>query len=796
MTETTSPVPMTGTYRLQLHAEAGFAAAQRIVPYLADLGVSHLYLSPVLQAAPGSMHGYDVVDHTRISAELGGESGLIELAARAHEHGLGLICDVVPNHMTVPAATYLNQPLWEVLRDGRDAGTASWFDIDWDLCDGRIGLPFLGQPLDAVLAAGELTLGDHAGDPVLRYHDQVFPIASDTAGGAVADVLSRQHYVLASWRDKAEILGYRRFFDVDRLIAVRVELPEVFHATHRTLIDLHRRGVIDGFRIDHPDGLTDPEDYLERLRAATNGAWVVVEKILEGDEELPRSWTTAGTTGYDALKVIQTALTPPTGAALDEQWREVGGPTTLQETELESKSLVIDRLLQPELHRLVRRATGAAADAGMPLETPDVEAALRELLVHVSVYRAYVRPGHEPSQEALSELDLITAKACAARPQIAPTIEVLRRLLADTETTSADGRDLMVRFQQVCGPVMAKGVEDTTFYRFHRLTALNEVGGDPAALEGPDPAALHLWAEAQLDSWPDGLTTLSTHDTKRDEDVRARLLAAAEDVIGWRALWSLVEAAAGEHGVDAPTAYLLMQTLVGAWPLTPERLSEYLLKAAREAKMHTTWSDPDEAYERRLLGLGARCLSGELAEAIESWLAELGSADRAVALGAKLLQLTLSGVPDVYQGCEGVQRSLVDPDNRRPVDFSAHAERLASLDNGAASRDLADDKLWVISRALRLRRARPELFGAKSTYRAIPADSPHLLGFVRSERVATVVTRWPGGLARAGWGTATFSLPDGSWRNVLDDQTVNGGAVRCDQLLSALPVALLLRESE
>lgn len=767
-----------------------------MIPYLSDLGISHLYLSPVLQAAPGSMHGYDVVDHTRVSTDLGGEEGLTALAASAHQHGLGVVCDVVPNHMTVPSATYLNQPLWHVLREGRAAATAEWFDVDWDLCGGRIGLPFLRQPREEAIAAGELTLGEHKGAPVIRYHEQVFPVAAGTTGGGVVDVLERQHYVLDSWRNQAKTLGYRRFFDVDRLIAVRVELPQVFDATHKLLVDLHSRGVIDGFRIDHPDGLTDPEDYLERLRAATEGAWVVVEKILEGDERLPRSWATAGTTGYDALKVVQTALTPATGPELDALWQRVGGAATLHDIELEAKRLVTDQLLQPELQRLVRRASGAAADAGMTLEAADVQAALRELLVHISVYRAYVRLGHPVSRDAVAELDSIAAHASASRPELASTIEALRNLLTDTETTSADGRDLMLRFQQVCGPVMAKGVEDTTFYRFHRLAALNEVGGDPAALERPDPAAMHRWAEDQLEHSPLGLTALSTHDTKRDEDVRARLLAAAEDIATWQALWTLVEAAAGAHHVDPQTAYLLMQTLVGAWPLTPKRLSDYLLKAAREAKVHTTWSDPDLDYERRLLDLGAGCLEGQIAQAVEDWVGALTVADRAVTLATKLLQLTLPGVPDVYQGCEGVRRSLVDPDNRRPIDFTTSAERLTALDGGQASRGLADDKLWVMSGALRLRRQHPELFGPQSTYRALSTTSPHLLGFVRSEQVATVVTRWPAGVARSGWSNATFALPDGSWHNVLDDESVTGGDVRASDVLGALPVALLLRERE
>lgn len=312
-----APSPPTGTYRLQLHAESGFAAAERLVPYLARLGISHLYLSPVLQAAPGSQHGYDVVDHTAVSADLGGRGGLGRLASIAHEHGLGIVVDVVPNHMALVAPEHLNAPLWQLLRFGRDAPTAHWFDVDWDHAGGHFGLPLLGGTLDEVLAAGELVLDEHAGEPVVRYHDHVFPIAPGTDSDDVGGGLARQHYLLASWRDKDEALTYRRFFDVDSLIAVRVELPDVFDATHAVLVELHSDGVVDGFRIDHPDGLHDPEGYLERLRDATGGAWVVVEKILVGDETLPTTWPTAGTTGYDSLRAVQQALVPPTSDALE-----------------------------------------------------------------------------------------------------------------------------------------------------------------------------------------------------------------------------------------------------------------------------------------------------------------------------------------------------------------------------------------------------------------------------------------------------------------------------------------------
>jgi (1->4)-alpha-D-glucan 1-alpha-D-glucosylmutase len=789
---------LTATYRLQVHAGFGFAAAADVVPYLADLGVSHVYLSPVLQAAPGSLHGYDVIDHGRVSDDLGGESALVTLAETAHSHGLGVVVDVVPNHMGIPTPAYLNAPLWETLRLGRDSPTATWFDIDWQLCGGRIGLPVLGGTLEDVLAAGELTVAEHDGSPVVRYFDQAFPLAPGTEAGSVADVLGRQHYLLGSWRDKDEILGYRRFFDVDTLVAVRVELPDVFDATHAKLVDLHRRGVVDGFRIDHPDGLADPEGYLTRLAEATDGAWVVVEKILEADESLPERWPTAGTTGYDAIRAIQTALVPDSATPLDELWRQTGGDPSLTVTELDAKRLVLDQLLGPELQRLVRRASGAATDAGHEIATGDLEAALTELLVHVETYRAYVRLDEPPDEEAVRRIEELRSRAEQSRPDLAATLGVLRDLVLDSTTSSPDGRDLVVRFQQVCGPVMAKGVEDTTFYRFHRLVALNEVGGDPDALACPNVDAVHAWAERQSLTFPRGMTTLSTHDTKRGEDVRARLLAAAEDLDGWRRVWSAVRDVAGELGVDEPTAYLVAQTLVGAWPLDDERLGAYMEKAVREAKQHTAWTDGDPDYEARVADLAAACVRrGVLSDVVESYVSELEPAFRSVVLTAKLVQLMLPGVPDVYQGCEQVGLSLVDPDNRRPVDYGERVSRLARLDDGATRRDVDDDKLWVTSRALRLRRDHPDLVGTQATYRPVPTDSPHVIGFLRSERIAVLATRWPWQQQRSGWADGSVTLPDGAWSDVLSASQLKGGTpVPYDEVFAQLPVALLVRESE
>jgi (1->4)-alpha-D-glucan 1-alpha-D-glucosylmutase len=771
------------TYRVQLHADHGFADVREQVPYLASLGVTHLYLSPILQAAPGSMHGYDVVDHALVSRDLGGEDALVALAGTAHEHDLGIVVDVVPNHMAVPEPLHLNRQLWELLRDGRGSRFAHWFDVDWQHLDGKVGMPVLGDPLEQVVDAGELTLDEHEGAPVLRYFDQLFPVAPGTEGADVLTVARAQHYVLDSWLHKATTLNYRRFFDVDTLIAVRVELQDVFDDSHAVLLDLHRRGVVDGFRIDHPDGLADPEGYLELLRDATGGAWVVAEKILEGDEELPRSWPTAGTTGYDAAKAITQALAPATGDRLDRLWTGLGGDADLHAVEARAKREVVENLFQPELRRLARVTAAAAGDGRDRTEE------LAELLAHVDSYRAYVRLDRDVDADSVDRIHRLCGRAEATRPGMADTFLRLRELLLDSRATGEAGRDLVVRFGQTCGPVMAKGVEDTTFYRYHRLVALNEVGGDPSLLERPDPGALHTWAQRQAAHWPVAMTGLSTHDTKRSEDVRSRLLAAAGDPDGWEAAWAPVRAAAEQHDVDLPTAYLVFQTVVGAWPIDEQRLVDYLRKAAREAKQHTTWTEVDEAYEQRLFALGRACLSdATITGAVQEWLARLQPAVRATTLATTLLQLTLPGVPDTYQGTELVDLSLVDPDNRRPVDYAERVERLRALDAGEQARDLHDEKLLVTSRALRLRRDRPELFGG---YEPLATPSEHLLGFRRGDSVVTLATRWPHGLT---WGDERVTVPSGAWRDALTDARHDGPELLVRDVLASLPVALLVKE--
>ena len=826
-------MPVTGTYRVQLHDEFTFADAERVVPYLAELGISHLYLSPILQAASGSLHGYDVIDHRAISRGLGGEAGFESLAETAKKHDLGIIVDVVPNHMAFVAPEHLNTALWAVLRDGRDARTAHWFDIDWKAGGGRIGLPILGAPLEEILEAGEITLDtrpdplfvpdpDSASEPrevpVIRYYEHVLPVALGTEGSGeqgpdVRAVLDRQHYRLTSWRAKDDALNYRRFFEVDQLIAVRVELPEVFEETHALLLDLNRRGLIDGFRIDHPDGLADPAGYLDQLRkAATKGTYVVVEKILEASEDLPTSWACEGTTGYDAMRAISGALVDTAAApVISAQWELAGGHATLVEAVEAAKRQVVDESLIPEVERLTRRAREA-----LPALDPDrLREAVVELLVAGQVYRAYVRPDERVSAAAVEHLTGAFRRAREARPDLDDELKALIPLtVADEDDPAA--LDFATRLQQTWGPVMAKGIEDTTFYRWHRLIALNEVGGDPQGLDDGSPAELHEWAARQAAEWPRGMTALSTHDTKRSEDVRARILAVAGDPQAWTECSTVARELAAEMDVDAPTAHLLWQTMLGVGEISAERMEGYLTKALREAKQHTAWVDGDPEYEDRVLKFVEQIRrDGRLHDVIERALAANVEAVRATVLAAKTLQLTLPGVPDCYQGCEIVDLSLVDPDNRRPVDFGRRRSLLARLDAEPLDAGTLDagaldaEKLLVTSRLLRLRREEPDLF-TQGSYAALPTASEHALGFVRateagriagalglrrSARAVTLVTRAPARLAAAGgWGEECVELPEGSWRDVFTSRRLEGGLTRVAGLLDPLPVAVLVQD--
>ncbi|WP_441246687.1 malto-oligosyltrehalose synthase [Kitasatospora sp. McL0602] len=788
--------PPTATYRLQLQPAFTLRDATRAVPYLAALGVSHLHLSPLLAAVPGSTHGYDTVDHSRVSEQLGGEGALRELAAEAKRHGLRLIADVVPNHMALPVPEQLNQPLWHVLREGPDSPYAAWFDIDWTSQPGppdapgrgRLLLPLLGGRLGEVL--DELTVEGTADGGVLRYHEHAFPLRPGTAQLPLPELLARQWYRLAWWQLAGTELNYRRFFTVNELIAVRVEVPEVFEATHRTLLRLHAEGVLDGFRIDHPDGLADPRGYLRRLAAATGGAYTVVEKILTGPEQLPADWPCAGTTGYDALRRIDGVLTDHAGAErLIAAYRHDTGAPTAAEAARQGRAELTGPHgeLAAELERLARLAQRICATEPALADHPPLalREALHQLLTAYPVYRPYVRPGEPAPPEAVADVEAALAGGGA-------THDLVRDLALGRLGRGADRDEFCVRLAQTASAVAAKGVEDTAFYRWNALLSLNEVGGDPTH-PGLRPAAFHRWCTHQEQHWPHSMTALSTHDTKRSADARARLAVLAELPAGWlaeRAAW----AAAAGPGPDPDAGWLLWQTLVAAWPIGAERLTATLLKSAREAKRQTSWTAPDARFERALTDYARRVLTDpSLCPRIDGFVRMLAPHARSNSLAAALLHLTVPGVPDLYQGSEEPLHTLVDPDNRAPVDLSALAVRLTDSPTGRPG-DLAREKLHLTTTALHLRRTHP-----LGPYQPLPAEGPaadHLLAFARGPRLVSAVTRLPYGLEHSGgWRETSLDLPAGRWTDQLTDRTFPAGPVPAAELFGTYPVALLTGEA-
>jgi len=777
------PATPSSTYRIQLGPDLDFAAAAELTGYLADLGVGALYASPVLAAAPGSTHGYDVVDPTRASPALGGDEGLAQLADRLHQAGLELVVDIVPNHegIAVPQA---NPAWWDVLENGPAAQHASYFDIDWTR-------PPIMVP---VLADDEAVNDIKLEDGQLAYYDQRFPIAPGTGEGTAQQVHERQHYRLVNWRRANTELNYRRFFDITTLAAVRVEDPEVFAATHALILRWVADGLVSGLRVDHPDGLADPGAYLRRLAADAPSAWLVVEKILGPDEALPPPdrWPVDGTTGYDVLRLVCGLFVDPDGEpGLTALATATCGHQDLAEMEYQAKRWIAEHILRAEVGRIARLAPTQAdrADRADQATPDDAEPAVIELLASFPVYRSYLADG-EPAP-----LHAAAAAAAQRTPDQASTIDALVQ-----QMTADPTGELAERVQQTAAMVMAKGVEDTTFYRYNRFVALNEVGGDPGRF-GVPPEEFHRRA-ATLATGPHRatMTTLSTHDTKRSEDVRARLAALsevpaefAEAVSRWSARARLPE----------PTLNLLAwQSLVGAWPISPERLRGYLEKASREAKLATSWTEPNEEFDAAVAAWPQQVLAdGGLIADVEGFVRWVRPAGWVNALGQKLVQLTMPGVPDLYQGSELWDLSLVDPDNRRPVDFAHRRELLARIDAGW--RPPVDDsgaaKLLVVTRALRLRRDRPELFEG---YRALAADGPaarHALAFQRgSGRLVTVATRLPMTLDRSrGWRDTTLKLPGIAggigWVDALSGQSFPAGAVPLATLLNRYPVALLVR---
>lgn len=755
----------TSTYRLQLHPGFTFDDARALVDYLHELGVGAVYTSPVLEAAPGSTHGYDVTDPTLVRPALGAEAGRRRLADALRGSQLGLVVDIVPNHMSVEVPE--SNPWWfDVLKHGAASAYAHHFDVDW--AAEPLLLPFLsheGAVADLVVE-----------DDVLVLDGMRYPIAPGTSGGTAQDVHERQHYRLVDWRRGNAELGYRRFFDITTLVGVRVELDEVFDDTHREILRWVSAGEVTGLRIDHPDGLADPGGYVRRLREAAPQAWIVVEKILYPGEDLPVSWTVDGTTGYDALGEVSGVFVDPAGErGFTELARALGVRTDYAAVEQEARRLVTDRILVAEVRRIAALVDDVDSDAA--------RAAVAETMIAFPVYRSYLPEGADSWAEAIE-----TARS--RRPDLTAALAAL-----DAQVRADPAGELATRIQQTSGMVVAKGTEDTAFYRFTRFVALNEVGGSPERF-GLNPGEFHRLSAARQQGSPATMTALTTHDTKRSEDTRARMAVLAEIPDEFAAAVSRWTA---RHGIDEPALNLLAwQTLIGTWPISDERLRDYLLKAARESKLRTTWTDPDEAFEAAVSAWPGGVRSDAVVAAeVERLVTRVKAAGWSNALGQKLVQLTAPGVPDVYQGTELWDFSLVDPDNRRAVEFGTRRRLLADITAGALP-DVDDSgaaKLLVVHRALALRRDRPELFEGYEALAATGAAAEHALAFSRSPDLVVVATRLPVGLAaKGGWADGVLPLPGRGWTDVLTGASHEGDHVELATLLARYPVALLIRK--
>ena len=805
---------LVASYRIQLTPSFGFAETVGLLDHLVAVGVSHLHLSPIAEAVPGSLHGYDVIDHTSVRADFGGEAGLMDLLDATLERGLGVVIDHVPNHMSVHDA-HLNARWWDMLRDGPNSPSADWFDVDWDAADGRVIVPKLGAVLEAVVARGDLSIGEGDRGPELRYGPLRFPLATGTEHLDVAEAVGRQHYRLQWWREPAR--NVRRFFTIDDLVAVRAERTEVAEVIDTIPARLASHPAFAGVRVDHVDGLAHPGAYLHGLRDRIGPhRWLLVEKILAVGETLPASWPVDGTTGYEHIRVTEHALIDPAAEKpLTELWHDLTGDDRgFEQVEDEGRREAVAGGLRPDLDRLVRAITGSG-DA----DVDRLRAAIVELTIGVHRYRTYL----PDDADSVGELQAAFERASIRRPDL---VDELIVLVDEVRRRPA----IATRWEQLCSPVMAKGAEDRAFYRYLRLASLCEVGGAPGQWSLSTDALHRHQVDVQQHA-PLAMLAGTTHDTKRSEGVRARSLALAEVADDWAAAVRSWFDGHGEliEGVDAATVLLALQTAATAWPIDADRLTDYLVKSAREADLHTSWLDVDGAYESALARL-ATALTDELsgdpadelpgdptadgsdgdgARAIRDMLDRTRRPGWALSLASLAIRLTSPGVADLYQGTVAFTYSLVDPDNRIEPDWEqrrALVETAARLDGPTSWEhdDVDASKAVVITRTLALRQRRPAAFGGSAGYVPLEISGIHAdraLAFARTahDRPVVVTIAAIRAVGAHNWEATTIALPEGTWRDRLadDEQAIAGGAdVPLATWLDRFPVAVLERLDE
>jgi (1->4)-alpha-D-glucan 1-alpha-D-glucosylmutase len=854
------------TYRLQLHAGFPLAAAQAVLGYLAELGISHVYLSPCLQAVPGSQHGYDVIDPTRISDDLGGEPAWAGFVLAARQLNLRILLDIVPNHMS----TSRHNAWWDdVLAHGPYSQFAEFFDIRIPRGEAFcVQLCPLGKPYGAALEAGELKIHLQAGRLRIQHYEHSWPVGTSSWGAVLATadpcfselerlrriglpdvkdiqayqqhaacargllsesaqsgrlqqcidrinedqelldaVLRRQFYLLHGWKLAGELTNYRRFFDIDTLIGVRPELPTVAAATHARLKLMIANGDIDGVRVDHPDGLRDPLQYFQWLRSLLPHGRIYIEKILENDERLSGDWPIDGSVGYDFLSKVNRLW-------MDDQRTDV---LTATYSDFTGHSVNFGKLVREKKRAIIESTFSAAhgqlaADAidiaradwrTRDLSARQVREALEKLITALPVYRTYRTSStlHEEDKRIL--LEALQSARIGSSEIDAAVFDFLGALFTKVPLNDAES-EFLAKWQQLTPAVMAKGVEDTTFYCFDRLVSCNEVGSQ-ASLVGISADKFHEFCHYLSDRWPTNMLATSTHDNKRSEDVRARISILSEIPERWSEalhLWSQLNANAWQNRLpDRHAEYLLYQTLIGAWPIDRERAWAYMQKACREAKINTSWQEPNSSFEEKIRGfVGGVYDTPEFIDSLERFVAPLILPGRINGLAQTLIKMVAPGIPDFYQGTELWDLSLVDPDNRRAVNFDGRSQLLKQARGMQAADvlrkwDCGMPKLWMAARILGVRRRRTEDFSAASRYQPLVAQGTHLgrlLAFRRGENLIAVVPRFT--LTLAGeWGDTNLPLPGGAWRNCFTDQIVQR-EIAPSALFESFPVALLIRE--